>query len=726
MLPEMNFIKTNAKFDREFSPRDPAPLLRKKFVFRGTGRAFLYVCGLGYGYYYMNGKPVAPDLLTAPVSDYDKILWYNKYDVTALLCEGENIFCAVLGNGFFNESFQTPWRHYLAGWRDRPKLAAALYADGQKVWETDESFLCTDESFVTFNQLRSGETYDGRLYDPRWLRADYDDSAWHPAVKDERPPKGTFRECKCPPVTEAAEYDFVAVTEREGKYTLDFGQNLSGYVRLDIGLPEGRMLTLRHAEEMYPDGRLKLNKLEVLYPSVDFQTDRFIAGGERLRRAPQFTYHGFRYVEVEGLDRPPEKGEFKAVFIHQNVQRKTFFSCSDQLLNKIYEAGIKSVYSNMHYALTDCPTREKLGWMNDAQASFAQIFLNFDALSFFEKWGEDIKASMTETGEIPAIVPTADGYGFRQGPVADGALFELPYQAYLYTGSAAMLLDFLPYMERYYSFYTCGADDGEYWLGDWDGFNNPNYCRGFVREFYLVKFCRILRLACGLAGKDGEKYRKDEEEAVRRIRSTYIDSSGRCVYDSQTVVSMLLCGGMYEKAQPLAGQLCSLLEKNDFHIGCGMLGAQYLFDALAMHGAAEYAYKAITARGIPGFAHWFDEGATTLWETWRDEFTCSRNHHMFSGVLAWFFHALLGIRPQESAPGFRRLELCPCFIAALGECRGGVVTPQGEIRAQWKREKNRLTYTVFLPEGVEAYYRGKRLRAGINVFTEEEKIEQVL
>ena len=655
-LPEMEFIKTETSFGRD-DHAGGAPLFRKKFRFAPAGRAVLYVCGLGYGYYYLNGKPVAPDLLTAPVSDYDKILWCNAYDVTALLREGENIFCAVLGNGFFNESFATPWKHHLAGWRDRPKLAAALCAGERIIWSTDSSFLCSDRSFVTFNQLRSGETFDGRLYDERWLCADFDDSAWHFAVKDDRPPKGAFRLCECPPVVEAEEYDFTSSTVRDGKYTLDFGRNLAGYVRVDIDLPAGRMLTLRHAEEVHPDGRLNLNGLGRYYPDAEFQTDRFIAGRARLRRAPQFTYHGFRYVEVEGLDRPPKKGEFKAVFIHQDVPQTSFFSCSDELLGKIYGAGIRSVYSNLHYALTDCPTREKLGWMNDAQASFGQLFYNFEILPFLQKWAEDIKASMTETGAIPAIVPAARGFGFDYGPVADGALFELPYRAYLFTGDSAMLLDFLPYLERYYRYYTGGESRTECWLGDWDGAENPCGDIELIRDFYRIKFCRILRLARSLAGTDGADLAEDEAAAAARIRGRYLLEDGSCRSESLTALSMLLCAGICEREDILAGQLCRAVEEGGFRMACGMLGAQYLFRALSEHGAAEYAYKVIVNRGDCGYAHCFREGATTLWESLRtfEELPyggCSHNHHMYSCVLEWFFRSLLGIAPAEGAPGF--------------------------------------------------------------------------
>lgn len=712
---EKIFIKTGKPFQSEYSEYAPAHLFRRRFVLERVGKAELAVCGLGYGYYYLNGQEVSKDLFTAPVSDYDKILWCNRYDVSHLLRVGENVFAAALGNGFFNESFPSNWGNNLARWRDHAKLFMALFVDGEQVLASDEEFVCQTDSFVPYNHLRSGETFDARKYDSAWKQLAYDDSGWERVVLDKTPPKGELRECACPPIAETETLDFIKVYKTENGYTLDFGRNIAGYVRLHACVPKDRVITFRHAEEIYEDGSLKLNGLNVLYPTVDFQTDKYVSDGYSRTWSPRFTYHGFRYVEVTGWDGVPKTEEIKAVVVHQAVAQKSTFECSNELLNQIYNAGIEATFSNMHYALTDCPTREKFGWMNDAQASFNQVFINFDAEQFLRKWGEDIKASMNEDGEIPAIVPS-HGYGFSHGPVADGALFELPYRLYLYTGDVSVWESYLPYLERYYAFYTSGKDDGKRWLRDWDGYVNRIGNIQFLYHCYLLKFSRTLSLACELLGKENGVYKADEEKALAWLKTNAI-RGGKCVEDGQTAVAMLLALGAFDDCAPLLAQLKERIDAENGHLQCGMLGIQFIYEALSVYGAPDYAYKVITAKGEPGFAVWFERGATTLWETWRDSgFTDSRNHHMYSNVLAWFFEVLLGIRADISAPAYQKVRLCPQFIQDLTYCKGSVKTLDGEISAEWYRDGAQVVYEVTVSGSSEVYYQGQRLTEGKNTF----------
>ena len=715
---EKIFIKTKQPFQAEYSEYAPAHLFRRRFVLNGFEKAELVVCGLGYGYYYLNGEAVSKDLLTAPVSDYDAILWYNRYDVTHLLHAGENIFAAALGNGFFNESFPSNWNNNLARWRDNPKLFMTLFVDGKKFLSSDENFVCQTDSFAPYNHLRSGETFDARKYDPAWKQLNYDDSGWEKVIIDSTPPKGELRECVCPPIVEVETLEFVKAYKTKNGYTLDFGRNIAGYIRLSACMPKDKTITFRHAEEINEDATLKLNGLNVLYSTVDFQTDRYVSDGYSRTWYPHFTYHGFRYVEVEGLDREPKTEEIKAVVVHQDVARKSNFECSNPLLNNIYNAGIEATFSNMHYALTDCPTREKFGWMNDAQASFNQVFINFDSEQFLRKWGEDIKASMNENGEIPAIVPS-HGYGFSHGPVADGALFELPYRLYLYTGDVSVWESYLPYLERYYAFYTSGKDDRKRWLRDWDGYVNRIGNIQFLYHCFLVKFSRILSLACEKLGKDSKAYRADEKYSLKWLKDNAI-KDGKCVEDGQTAVAMLLVLGAFDEYEPLIAQLKERIDAEDGHLQCGMLGIQFIYDALSLYGAPEYAYKVITAKGEPGFDAWFKRGATTLWETWRDSgFTDSRNHHMYSNVLAWFFETLLGIRADIAYPAYKRVELCPCFMQDLTYCKGGVKFIGGEIGAYWYRKDGAMIYEVDVIGDSEVYYKGQRLTEGKNIFRVE-------
>lgn len=710
------FIKASDTFDKNYIGDVSAPLFRKTFYIDDTKNAILKVCGLGYGYYYINGKEVSADLFTAPVSRYDKLCWYNVYDVSALLQKGKNVIAVILGCGFFNENFDSHWGNNKANWRDNPKFALSLEINGKNVLKSDDSWKCAEKSFVINNQLRSGETFDARLYDENWKNVDFDDSKWHKTVVDDTF-KPLLKECKCEPVRECEEYDFVSCYKTEKGYVLDFGVNISGYVRIFFEEKEGTEIKISHAEEINEDYSLKLNGLNRLYPSVDFQTDRYICGKKPYHWSPKFTYHGFRYALVEGLTKIPQKDEIKAIFVHNDVKKISDFYCSDELLNKIYNAGIRATYSNMCYALTDCPTREKFGWTNDAQASAEQTLINFDIKSFYEKWIEDFKSCMTECGALPAIVPT-HGYGYNHGPVADGAFFEIPYRIFQYTGDKSCLISCLSYFKKYYDFFISKKNNTEYWLCDWDGFTNHNIDKEFIKYFYTVKFCRIINLAINLSGEEPNVFYDKEINYAEEQLKKFIGKDGSCVLDGQTAPAALICLGIGDKTK-LIKQLKSSIDNENGHLNVGMFGIQYIYDALSDNGEEEYAYKVVTAIGEPSIAEWIRKGATTLWETWKDSgFTDSRNHQMYSNVLAWLFKHLVGIKTND---GYKHVTVSPTFVKELDFCKGSIETDFGSISINWQRYNKKIIITIDIPQGVEAIYKGNAVNCGKNIF--EEKYE---
>lgn len=710
------FIKSPTPFDPADYAQSYAPIFRRRFFVESQGNALLRFCALGYGYCYINGKAVSEDLFCSAVSEYDKLVWYNEYNVSKLIKQGENIIAVILGNGFFNENFPSVWGNSKADWRDNPKFALSLNLNGKDILETDECFLCTDNSFITYNELRSGETFNAEKYNINWNKLNFDDSEYKKAIFDMKMNSVERRLCPCESIREFEEFDFVSVVKTDEGYLLDFGVNISGYVRMCIKEKIGTEIVIKHAEEANEDNTLKLNNLDIFYPTVCFQTDRIICNGEKIVWSPKFTYHGFRFIMVNGLSKAPQKGEFKAVFVHQAVKRISEFKCSDELINKIYDAGIRSTLSNMHYALTDCPTREKLGWTNDAQASIEQIYTNFAVSAFMEKWGTDILFSMREDGQIPAIVPS-HGWGFGFGPVADGVLFELPYKDYLYTGNPQKMIAFLPYLKRYYSeYYKSSRLDKKAWLVDWDGHSNRYDDKEFIYWFYMIKFCQIIMLGQKLSGEEiSTQYKTDLLNAQKQIKEKYIDKNGCAVVDCQTLTAMLLSIKL-TNSKPLIAQLKRRVEADNFHFTSGMLGLQYIYDALFENDAAEYAYRLITVKGKPSFSYWFENGATTLWETWEQGHTDSRNHHMMSNVLSNFFKSLLGICPDIDYPGFERVQLKPCFVNNLEFCCGSIDTVRGKISVEWKREDNYIKYKVILSEGIKAFFGNEELKPGINVF----------
>ncbi|MBE6770494.1 MAG: hypothetical protein E7548_07080 [Ruminococcaceae bacterium] len=707
------FIKSPAPFCAEDYAPAPAQIFLRQFNLDKKGKATLCFCPLGYGYCFINGKSVTEDLLLAPISEYDRLLWYNVYDVTHLLKDGENVIAVILGNGFFNENFPSAWDTNKMPWRDNLKFALSLQVEGEALLESDEKFLCKDSGFVAYNQLRSGETFDARLYDENWKTEIGE--GFKNAVIDQKTVGVKRKECLCEPIREFEEYDFISCRQTNEGYLLDFGVNISGYLRVSVNEAEGTAIEMRHAEQANEDGSLKLNRLDIFYPTVDFQVDRYICGKKNYTWSPKFTYHGFRYVLVKGLSCAPKKGEFKAVFVHQAVRKKADFSCSNELINKIYNAGIRSTYSNLHYALTDCPTREKLGWTNDAASSFEQMYINFDIKQFMGKWAEDMVADMDENGSVSAVIPAFyNGRAF--GPLCDCVIFKLPLTEFLYLKDNSLFKKFLPLMERYYTYFTSDTVDKSNWLDDWDGHESRIADTEFLFQFFKAQFAAALMLAQEQVGAIGSpKYAADLKDALSKIKENYILENGESKIDSQTVISMLLSLKVFD-AKPLIEQLKRRVEKDNFHLTSGMLGLQFIYNALFENGAGDYAFRLITAEGHPSFDEWFKQDATTLWETWEDGHTDSKNHHMLSGVIASFFRGFLGIRPNEVEGGFENIELNPCFVNRLDHCEGFTDTYLGRISAAWERRGQKIAYTVCIPDGVNAVFKGHRLTPGENKF----------
>lgn len=728
MFENSFFIKPDVKWDKDYCGKNLAPMFRKKFKLSRIGRAHLFVCGLGIAYYYINGRPVSSDLFTSPVSDYGKTLWYNRYDVTRLLKEGENVFAAICGNGFFNEEFRTPWRYNEAPWRDLPQIAVQLDIDGKTVLTTDETWLCKPESAITYNALRSGEYFDLNLYSEMWNMLAYDDSTWeHPlALRRDT----TFRECTCEPIRECAVYDSLCVLKSgEKKYVFDIGQNISGYIRLHVKDGFYDALTIRYAEQLNDDLSLQLNRMDsaYFYPESPFQTDRFTGAGRSFTWSPRFAYHGFRYIEIDGVT-DLSKLSVQGVFVHQDVKRKTGFSCSDPFLTQLFHAGVISTYSNMFYCITDCPTREKLGWANDAQSSAEQILMDFQSENVLEKWLIDIYDAMNREGALPGIIPTS-GWGFEwgNGPVSDGVLFELPYRLYLHTGNKNVLKRSLPYFEKYLRYIETKRDaDGfvPFGLDDWANPHGRDFIPAtFINAALIYNFYKIACLAASLTdSSDANHYLAEAEGLRERILRTYLTTEGQCVIDEQSAVAILIYYGLYSDLAPLRAQLKALVEKNYFRHYCGMVGLRKLLHALSKCGLQEYAFRILTSGGYPSYKSWFEHGATTLWENWTiDRHADSKNHHMYSDFMSWLIKNVLGIRQTPDTAGETDFTIEPYFFEKLNFAEGSFSASTGNIFVRWRRsEPLQVKFTINVIGALTVRYNGRFLKEGNHCFTVNE------
>lgn len=708
------FIKPDIPFVHEFAPVNSAPMFRKKFTVQTPGKAMLSVCGLGYAYCWLNGKPVSEDLFAAPVSNYGKTLWYCTYDVTELISPGENIVAVICGNGWYNETVETNWKFHEAPWRDNPKLILRLEIEGVPVLTTGDDWKCKPDSAIIFNQLRMGEYFDANRYEEDWILREYDDSHWGNAAVDTTPPKGVFRACPCEPIREHEVYSPVRVTQTgENRFLYDMGQNMSGYIRLTVRGRKGDELTIRYAECINGENQLEYYGMDHYYCKSGFQTDKFICSGKRMTWSPRFVYHGFRYIEISGLTEP-EETVVKAVFVHQAVGRRTSFRCSDPYFNHLFNCAIRSSQSNMFYMMTDCPTREKLGWANDAQSSCEQLLTNFEIERLLEKWHQDVRDAMLPDGALPGIIPTAGwGYHWGNGPVSDGILFEIPYRVYLHTGNGELLAGSVPYFEKYLAYLESRRSERglvEFGLDDWAApAGSSKVEAGFINSVLMCAFYRITALAEKLVQSPREKVFLAKAEAGKAfLKERYLTETGSCVINKQCAVAMLIYYGIYDDILPLKKQLAALVEETDFHLDCGMVGMRRLLHALSQCGLTDYGIRLMKAEGYPGYKLWMDGGATTLWEKWDIHVNSdSKNHHMYSDFASWFVKTFAGLSINEEKCGQMEFLLDPCFSSEISWVEFSGDTAAGNVSISWKREAGKVRMCVKRDETVRLLYQGR-------------------
>ena len=710
MFKNVNYIKANMPYIKDRNA--PSPLFRRTFTLdKKPAQALLHIAALGYGYCYINGQPISDNLVLAPVADYTKTVWYTSHDVSALLKEGENVLAVECGNGWYNESFKTAWKQCDAAWRDNPKVILKLEGDGETLLTSDDKFVFSIDSPVIFNQLRLGEYYDSRLYREGWNDLGFDDSGWESAILDDTPPTGVLRPCLCQPIREGETFEPIEIRQiGDNRYLYDFGQTMSGYLRITVDQPSGDKITLHYGENIGDDGDIIIRPatmMDRLYPEDKdrWQIDEFICCGKEFTWKPQFTYHGFRYVVIDGLRAPCAA---TAIFVHQDIAQRSHFSCSNKDLTWLFRCGVYSNLSNFFYMPTDCPSREKMGWCNDPQSSCEQFLTNFETAPLLDKWLQDVCDGMREDGMLPGIAPTG-GYGFKwgNGPVSEGILYEIPYRIWLHTGNTDPLMRCIPYFDRHLAMLDAIEEEGEirYGLDDWTAPSEPKVDAPFINAALQIKFWRITTLAYQLAGKDAAPLIAKTDALVERFKKKYLQADGRCTVHKQTAVAMMLVLGLYNEQEPLKAQLAALVEEKDYHHDCGMVGLPYLYNALNLCGLQEYAYKIITAKGYPSYSIWLEDGATTLYEYWHTE--QSKNHQMYSDFMSWLVKTPLGLTDT-----FEQITVNPYFFEDLDFVDGHLAN----VALRWERKDGGIELTITVGDGAPAVYQGNALSVGTHKF----------
>lgn len=713
-------------FDKEFRK---APLLRKSISLeeKNIKNARLYVSGVGYYEFFINGAHVSDRKLEPGYTHFDKRVLYSTYDVTSMLQHGENVLAAELGNGWLNIQSLSVWEFEKARWRMRPRMIAELritYNDGTvQTIPTDRTWK-TNSGACSFNNLYSGEVYDARLVHKGWTIPGFDDKKWMPAIEVEAPAK-ILTSQQMPPIRVVREVKPVSMRKIDDyTYIYDMGENMTGVCRLQVQGPTGTCVTLAHGELIHDDGTLNQGNIEIYFkreknglpqhvdPFERIQTDTYFLSGNGMETyEPRFTYHGFRYVEVAST-RPLTltQESLTGLCMHTDVEPVGNFACSNEILNKLVEASCNSYLGNLFSIPTDCPQREKNGWTADGYVGMDYGLLFYDGITVYEKWMNDFIDNQRERGDLSGIIPSS-GWGYADwiGPVWDAALFIIPNNLYKYYGDTRAIEKMWDTCVRYLQYLETREKDGKltYGIGDWVFYKAKTDTHFTSTAFYWLDNVLMAKFA-DLTGHDGTKYRAKADNLKELINNEWFDAEKKMYANgTQAAQSVGLALGLVpeEHAQAVADNLVRMIRDNGHQLDFGMLGSKFVPAMLVKYGYADDAYKMIIRPEAPSWANWIHRGLTTLPETWvldKDFKDASLNHAFLGDISAWMMNSLAGINPHPKKPGFAGIIIRPQFINGISWAKGEYRSVRGLIRSEWKREGNQIELNIIIPANTEA------------------------
>ncbi len=693
-----------------------AHYFRRRLVLPGAvARARLYAAGLGYHEFYLNGERLGTAELDPAYTDITRRVMYRTFDITPFLKPGANAFGAIVGNG----------------WHGQPRLLAQVEITLQDGTEL-RTFTCApgddpldDAWLVGPGPIMAHGIYEGEVYDAREEVADWNlptegaGASWSPGfhVAD---PGGERVAQMIEPIEAVAERLPRTITRvRPGVYVADFGQNMAGWVRLRVRGLRGRRVTLRFAEVLYPDGTVNQENLRAAAA-----TDVYILrGGGQEVWEPSFTYHGFRYVQVEGYPGRPARAALTARVLRSAVEEAGQFACSHELLNRIHHLVRATEGSNLHAVPTDCPQRnERMGWLNDLAARAEESFYNFTMARFMPKWIGDIYAAQDPTdGGITNTAPWS--WGPRLADPVSSCYLEIPWLLYAHYGDRRTLETYYDGFQRWLGCLDGLAREGiiSYSLwGDWapplaqtvpGTPRNATAPPEVVSTAYYYYTARLLERIAGILGKGEDCSRYAEQAgaiAAAFDRRFWNEELGGYSTNSQSCNALALWMGLVsaERRERVLGNLVrDVLEEHDGHLTTGNVCTKYLLEALAANGRGDVALRLATQTSYPGWGYMLDNGATTLWERWElatGGGMNSHNHPMMGSVGSWLFKMLAGLRVTPTTVGFDTFELAPILAEGIDHLSVQHRTVRGPVSLAWRRAGGRVHLQAEVPVGSTA------------------------
>ena len=710
-------------------------ILRKEFSLEGKqiADAVLYVSGMGHYKLSINGTGVGNAEFAPVWSEYDKTVYYNVFDVTQLLATGDNAIGVLLGNGMFNVQRMGRYSKLQTSFGP-PQMLLRMeinYTDGtQQIIKSGQDWKY-DFSPITFNTIYGGESYDARLEQTGYDRAGFDDTKWRNAVLTEGP-KGRLTVQTVQPVRIMERYgikswkpipaDSLAAASKATKrdihpsaFVADMGQNLAGFPEIVVSGKRGQKVTMLVAEKLTPQGACDQRQT-----GRQHYYEYTLKGDGQEMWHPHFSYYGFQYIQVEGAvlegqpnpDGLPVLKRLNSCFIYNSAEEVSSFECSNPLFTQTHRLIERAERSNMQSVLSDCPHREKLGWLEQDHLCGPSLLYNYDMTRYAPKVIRDITDTQKPNGMVPTTAPQYISFGnlFDDSPEWGSTLVILPFMYYDQYGDSTLITRNYEPMRRYVDYLTSRADNGivSHGLGDWYDYGpwragfSKNTPVPLVATAHYIFDLQLLTRAAEMTGHkaDVEKYSALLKDVTDSFNRTFYKPDS-CYYGtgSQTSNALPLYLGLTGgNKQKVMQSLIADIEAHGNRLTTGDVGNRYLFQTLAQNDLNELLYTMLNHYETPGYGFQLRHGATTLTEQWDPRQGSSWNHFMMGQIDEWLFKTLAGIQNQPGTHGLRHLLITPTLVGDLQYVKASTASLYGKISVNCSRTQ----LTVEIPVGSDA------------------------
>ncbi len=708
--------------DSLFYLDDPAPIFRKEFEIKEELKsARLFITSAGYYNATLNGEKIGKNFLEPAWTNFEKRVYYTEYDLLEDLIPGRNCIGISLGNGFYNPLPLKMWGHL--NLREhlpvgKPQFIASLkieYADGRReTIETDKTWKYSYGP-IQRNNVYLGEVYDARKELSGWNKIGYNDKQW--GHSSELPgPGGELQKAFFPAIQVTDIKKPVKISSLSNStFLVDMGVNFTGLYRVKLSGNPGDIVTFRFGERIYDNGQLnpmttvagqikRADKGGPGAPEIAWQTDTYIFGNEKeVWYSPVFTFHTWRYMEISGISKKPQVSDIEGLALNTNVESKSSFSCSSELLNSIQEATVRTFLANLQSVQSDCPAREKFGYGGDLNATAESFIYNFDMQSFYRKTIYDWLDAMNDS----IFIDTAPFVGINYCGISwESAFLTTQYNLYLYYNDNEIVKELyeadLKWMEKVANLHPDGIVKKG--LSDHESME-PVPVELTGTSHYLQCALIMIEFASLMGDEESEEqFEKLALKLTRQLSEMYWSKSIPDPINRQTLFSTLLYNDIIPQNDILAAidSLSVALENGPTgHLNTGIFGTKYMLETLSRARKTNEVFNVVNSTEYPGWGFMIDKGATTLWETWKEsDNTYSNNHPMFGSVSEWFFKWLGGIKPDPENPGFEKFYIEPLLPDGLEYVKCSYQSPFGKIVSNWEvEEAGHIVFEILVPEG---------------------------